>query len=131
METVTVKTVPGIAKVAGILVCMAGVVTLAFYKGPVLKPLFHLHNFQPQSGGQDDHHASSDKTWILGCFLLFFFCVSWGLWLVLQVAFTIINLFPLRIIHPYIHSFCFNKVHMERIFKPLTFEHNFMDYFLA
>ena len=106
METVTVKTVPGIAKVAGILVCMAGVVTLAFYKGPVLKPPFNLP-FQPHSRGQDDHHASYGKTWILGCFLLFFFCVSWGLWLVLQVAFTIIYLFPLRIINPYIHSFLF------------------------
>ncbi|XWS33215.1 hypothetical protein CRYUN_Cryun22dG0061800 [Craigia yunnanensis] len=95
MEMVTVKTVPGIAKVAGILVCMAGVVTLAFYKGPVLKPLFHLH-FQPHSKGQDDHHASSGTTWILGCFLLLVSCICWALWLVLQV------------------------VHVEKILKPCT-----------
>ncbi|KHG02713.1 Auxin-induced 5NG4 [Gossypium arboreum] len=83
---VRVKTVPGIAKVAGIVVCMAGVVTLAFYKGPALKPPFHLHNFRPHSGAQDgDHdHASSAKNWIIGCFLLLASCICWALWLVLQ-----------------------------------------------
>ncbi|XP_017975889.1 PREDICTED: WAT1-related protein At5g64700 isoform X2 [Theobroma cacao] len=89
MEKVTVKTVPGIAKVAGIMVCMAGVVTLAFYKGPVLQPLCHLH-FQPHSG--QDHHAdgqaSSGKKWILGCFLLLVSCICWALWLVLQGIFV-------------------------------------------
>ncbi|MBA0820786.1 hypothetical protein Gohar_021767 [Gossypium harknessii] len=86
MEKVRVKTVPGIAKVAGIVVCMAGVVTLAFYKGPALKPPFHLHNFRPHSGAQDgDHdHASSAKNWIIGCFLLLASCICWALWLVLQ-----------------------------------------------
>ncbi|XVF58708.1 hypothetical protein PTKIN_Ptkin07bG0087600 [Pterospermum kingtungense] len=82
METVTVKTVPGIAKVGGIVVCMAGVVTLAFYQGPVLKSPLHL--FQSHSGAQDDHHASSGKTWIVGCFLLLVSCICWALWLVLQ-----------------------------------------------
>ncbi|XP_021300950.1 WAT1-related protein At5g64700-like isoform X2 [Herrania umbratica] len=89
MEKVTVKTVPGIAKVAGILVSMAGVVTLAFYKGPVLQPLCHLH-FQPHSG-QDHHadgHASSGKKWILGCFLLLVSCICWALWLVIQGIFV-------------------------------------------
>ncbi|KAA3473492.1 WAT1-related protein isoform X1 [Gossypium australe] len=86
MEKVRVKTVPGIAKVAGIMVCMAGVVTLAFYKGPASKPPFHLHNFRPHSGAQDgDHdHASSSKNWIIGCFLLLASCICWALWLVLQ-----------------------------------------------
>ncbi|OMP06536.1 Drug/metabolite transporter [Corchorus capsularis] len=87
MEKVTVKTVPGIAKVAGIVVCMAGAVTLAFYRGPVLKPPFHLP-FQPHGGGQDgDHHsqaAASGKKWILGCFLLLVSSICWALWLVLQ-----------------------------------------------
>ncbi|TYI02148.1 hypothetical protein ES332_A11G250700v1 [Gossypium tomentosum] len=90
MEKVRVKTVPGIAKVAGIVVCMAGVVTLAFYKGPALKPPFHLHNFRPHSGAQDgDHdHASSAKNWIIGCFLLLASCICWALWLVLQGIFV-------------------------------------------
>ncbi|KAK6287392.1 hypothetical protein POUND7_013571 [Theobroma cacao] len=96
MEKVTVKTVPGIAKVAGIMVCMAGVVTLAFYKGPVLQPLCHLH-FQPHSG--QDHHAdgqgSSGKKWILGCFLLLVSCICWALWLVLQAQ--ILKSYPSKI----------------------------------
>ncbi|XP_021300946.1 WAT1-related protein At5g64700-like isoform X1 [Herrania umbratica] len=96
MEKVTVKTVPGIAKVAGILVSMAGVVTLAFYKGPVLQPLCHLH-FQPHSG-QDHHadgHASSGKKWILGCFLLLVSCICWALWLVIQAQ--ILKSYPSKI----------------------------------
>ncbi|KAK8644516.1 hypothetical protein V6N13_123821 [Hibiscus sabdariffa] len=80
MEKVRVKSVPGIAKVGGIVVCMAGVVTLAFYKGPVLKPPFHLHTFTPK----DDGHASSATKWIVGCFLLLASCICWALWLVLQ-----------------------------------------------
>ncbi|XVF17080.1 hypothetical protein REPUB_Repub10bG0087300 [Reevesia pubescens] len=87
MEKVTVKTVPGIAKVAGIVVCMAGVATLAFYKGPVLKPLFHLH-FQHDQDDHDAAHASSAKKWILGCFLLLVSCICWALWLVLQGIFV-------------------------------------------
>ncbi|KAK8497317.1 hypothetical protein V6N12_038624 [Hibiscus sabdariffa] len=84
MEKVRVKSVPGIAKVGGIVVCMAGVVTLAFYKGPVLKPPFHLHTFTPQDDGHGHGHASSATKWILGCFLLLASCICWALWLVLQ-----------------------------------------------
>ncbi|XP_022740623.1 WAT1-related protein At5g64700-like [Durio zibethinus] len=97
MEKVTLKTVPGIAKVAGIVVCMAAVVTLAFYKGPVLKPLFHPH-FQRHSGGQDYHnaaHDSSSRKWLLGCFLLLVSCICWSLWLVFQAQ--ILKAYPSKL----------------------------------
>ncbi|GMJ03970.1 Usually multiple acids move in and out Transporters 21 [Hibiscus trionum] len=84
MEKVRVKSVPGIAKVGGIVVCMAGVVTLAFYKGPVLKPPFHLHTFHPQDDGHGHGHASSATKWVLGCFLLLASSICWAIWLVLQ-----------------------------------------------
>ncbi|KAE8720413.1 Detected protein of unknown function [Hibiscus syriacus] len=70
LGTVRVKSVPDIAKVGGIVVCMAGVVTLSIFKGPVLKPPFHLHSFPLQHDGHHHGHASSPSKWILGCFLL-------------------------------------------------------------
>jgi drug/metabolite transporter (DMT)-like permease len=87
MEKVTIKTIPGIAKVVGLAVCMAGVATLAFYGGPQLNPSIH-YPFLGNHDKQQDHqaHTSFGKTWILGCFLLFLSIVSWGLWLVLQVG---------------------------------------------
>lgn len=88
MEKVTIKTTPGIAKVVGLAVCMAGVATLAFYGGPQLNPSIHYPFLGNNHDTQQDHqaHASFGKTWILGCFLLFLSIVSWGLWLVLQVG---------------------------------------------
>ena len=68
------------AKIGGLILCIAGVAVLAFYKGPYLKPLFKFHLFQTQQS-----HVSSKKEWILGCFLLFLTCLTWGLWYVLQV----------------------------------------------
>nr|POE66475.1 wat1-related protein [Quercus suber] len=84
MEKVTLRTIPGIAKVAGMIVCMAGVMILAFYNGPQMKPLIH-HPLIGYHNNQDQQlHASSGKHWTLGCFLLFISIICWGLWLVLQ-----------------------------------------------
>ncbi|XP_022740622.1 WAT1-related protein At5g64700-like isoform X2 [Durio zibethinus] len=83
MEKVNIRTAPGIAKVAGIVVCMAGVAVLAFYKGAHLKPLVH-HGLEFGHGNRDHHdHVSSAKR-MLGCFLLLVSSMCWGLWLVLQ-----------------------------------------------
>ncbi|XP_022132567.1 WAT1-related protein At5g64700-like [Momordica charantia] len=87
MEKVNMRTVAGMAKSVGILVCIGGVATLAFYKGPYLKPLINHHLFQYHKGQAHQAHASSQKTWIIGCFLLFVSSISWGLWFVLQAHF--------------------------------------------
>lgn len=84
MEKVNARTRAGIAKALGIILCIGGVGILAFYKGPQWKPSFfsHFHGVDPQ------HHAhvSSSKSWVIGCFLLFFSLAAWALWLVLQVG---------------------------------------------
>ncbi|XP_038883836.1 WAT1-related protein At5g64700-like [Benincasa hispida] len=87
MEKVKLRTVAGMAKAFGILVCIGGVITLAFYKGPYLKPLInhHLLNFHKSHAHQP--HSHSSRTWIIGCFLLFISSISWGLWFVLQAHF--------------------------------------------
>ncbi|KAK9272020.1 hypothetical protein L1049_002389 [Liquidambar formosana] len=84
METVTLRTAPGIAKVAGVMVCIAGVMTLAFYKGPYLKPLFHHPLFGFHLIQKHQVHASSGKGWIMGCFLMLISQTFWSLWIVLQ-----------------------------------------------
>ncbi|XP_059433582.1 WAT1-related protein At5g64700-like [Corylus avellana] len=98
MEKVTIKTTPGIAKVVGLAVCMAGVATLAFYGGPQLNPSIHYPFLGNNHDMQQDHqaHASFGKTWILGCFLLFLSIVSWGLWLVLQAQ--VLKSYPSKLI---------------------------------
>ncbi|GMI86660.1 Usually multiple acids move in and out Transporters 21 [Hibiscus trionum] len=80
-EALRLKTSAGIAKLTGILICLAGVLTLAFFKGPHFK-LFCLHHlFQPH---HTDTPTSSGLTWIKGCFLMLISVTFWGLWLVLQ-----------------------------------------------
>lgn len=79
------RTIPGIAKVAGLIVCMAGVMILAFYNGPQTKPLIHHPLFGHHNNQDHQLHVSSGKNWTLGCFLLFISIICWGLWLVLQV----------------------------------------------
>ncbi|XP_024200418.2 WAT1-related protein At5g64700 [Rosa chinensis] len=86
MEVLKLRTTSGVAKLAGILFCTAGVVTLAVYKGPHLNllghhNLFHHHNIQEHEG-----HVPSGKTWIEGCFLVLMGHIFWGLWLVLQAG---------------------------------------------
>ncbi|CAI0555086.1 unnamed protein product [Linum tenue] len=86
METLKVRTKPGMAKLAGILICMGGVAVLAFYKGPHFKVLslikhddLHGHDLRPHQ-----NPSSSHNTWVKGCFLMLFSNLSWGFWLVFQ-----------------------------------------------
>uniref|UniRef100_A0A9I9CTG1 WAT1-related protein n=1 Tax=Cucumis melo TaxID=3656 RepID=A0A9I9CTG1_CUCME len=87
MEKVNLRKVAGIAKAFGILICIGGVITLAFYKGPYLKPLINHHLLKLHKSSHNIPHSSSSKTWIIGCFLLFVSSISWGLWFVLQAYF--------------------------------------------
>ncbi|KAI4345137.1 hypothetical protein L6164_012292 [Bauhinia variegata] len=92
MEKVKIRTKPGIAKVAGLAVCMSGVGILALYKGPQLKALqlHHLpsaepyHHSQSQFQYHDQDDFSSRRRWILGSLLLFCSIITWGFYLVIQ-----------------------------------------------
>ncbi|KAM6563581.1 hypothetical protein CsatB_023579 [Cannabis sativa] len=67
MENVTLKTTAGIVKIAGLVACVGGVVTLTFYKGPHLNPFLHHHPVEyhhPQQAHQP--HISSNKRWLIG-----------------------------------------------------------------
>ncbi|XVF61826.1 hypothetical protein PTKIN_Ptkin08bG0162000 [Pterospermum kingtungense] len=84
MEVLRLKTRAGIAKIVGVFVCLAGALTLAFYKGPHFK-LFCLHHLVKHHHSQTVHSpTSSGQTWIKGCFLMLMSNTCWGLWLVIQ-----------------------------------------------
>ncbi|KAM6590640.1 hypothetical protein CsatA_013245 [Cannabis sativa] len=85
MENVTLKTTAGIVKIAGLVACVGGVVTLTFYKGPHLNPFLHHHPVEyhhPQQAHQP--HISSNKRWLIGCSLFVLATFAWSLFLVLQ-----------------------------------------------
>jgi len=84
-----IKTGAGIAKLVGIVACLGGAATLAFYKGPHLKLLSHHHHLIGYHKQHDHSHSPPSGTWIKGCFFLLLCNTFWGLWLVLQV--TLIN----------------------------------------
>ena len=83
MEKVRLRTIPGIAKVAGLVICIAGVATLTLYEGPYLKPFFHHQTLEIHSATQ--HHQSSSTRWVIGCILFLVSILAWSLCNVLQV----------------------------------------------
>ncbi|KAL5751998.1 hypothetical protein ACOSP7_022172 [Xanthoceras sorbifolium] len=84
MEVLKLRSIPGVAKLVGILICLGGAVTLAFYQGPQFTLFCHHHTFGHHSSPPIQGHVSSGKTWIKGCFLMLTSNTCWGLWLVLQ-----------------------------------------------
>ncbi|KAK9012721.1 hypothetical protein V6N11_040759 [Hibiscus sabdariffa] len=85
MEALRLKTIVGITKLVGILICLAAALTLAFYKGPHFK-LFCLHHLfdHRQSRTLPGRTSFGGETWIKGCLLMLLSNIFWGLWLVLQ-----------------------------------------------
>ncbi|KAH7859488.1 hypothetical protein Vadar_001769 [Vaccinium darrowii] len=77
MERLKLRTIGGVAKVVGIMLCMSGVVTLALYEGPHLKPIIHHHLLDNSQESKD--HSSADQNWIKGCFLMFLSTICWAL----------------------------------------------------
>ncbi|XP_054821795.1 WAT1-related protein At5g64700-like [Prosopis cineraria] len=87
IESLKAKTAPGIAKMVGIVACLGGAATLAFYKGPHWQLLGH-HHILGYSHSNARAHSVPSGTWIKGCFFMLLSNTCWGLWLVLQ-AFVI------------------------------------------
>lgn len=84
MEVLKLRSVSGIAKIVGIIACIAGAITLALYKGPHFNVLCPHHLFESHNSHGIVSHVPSSQTRIKGCFLLFVSNILWGLWLVLQ-----------------------------------------------
>ena len=85
METVKLTRFHGKVKFAGILFCIAGVTSLAFYQGPMFRSFNHHHLFQNGSASGEAGDTQPKKQWVLGIFLMTLSNVLAGLWTVLQV----------------------------------------------
>ncbi|KAJ6761499.1 WAT1-RELATED PROTEIN [Salix koriyanagi] len=70
MEVLKLRSLSGIAKIVGIIACIAGAITLALYKGPHFN-LFCLHHLFESNNSQGIiSHVPSGQTRIKGCFPL-------------------------------------------------------------
>ncbi|KNA14549.1 hypothetical protein SOVF_106530 [Spinacia oleracea] len=76
LETLNLRKRRGLAKATGTLITLAGVMTIALYRGPAIKrlwePLIHLM--------KSDFH----KNWIKGPILSLASCISWSIWFTMQ-----------------------------------------------
>ncbi|MQM11036.1 hypothetical protein Taro_043940 [Colocasia esculenta] len=84
MERIKLKSLSGLAKILGITLCLAGVVTIAFYEGPSLASPNHLQLGHGVNGSAQHPQTHSTRTWIKGCFLLMISSAAWALWLIMQ-----------------------------------------------
>ncbi|VAH70626.1 unnamed protein product [Triticum turgidum subsp. durum] len=80
MESVKLRSRSGLAKLAGVTLCLAGVLIIAFYAGPSIRPLARNPVF-----AHKPHSVSTGSEWIKGTFLLIVACATLSLWIVLQV----------------------------------------------
>ncbi|KAJ1261082.1 hypothetical protein BS78_09G001100 [Paspalum vaginatum] len=87
MESVRPRSSSGAAKLAGVSLCLAGVLVIAFYLGPALSPVNHHHAFSTTGAAAAAPSAatsSSRRTWVKGTFLIVLANMAWSLWIVLQ-----------------------------------------------
>ncbi|KAE9608721.1 putative EamA domain-containing protein [Lupinus albus] len=103
IEYLKITTSAGIAKLVGIVICVAGVATLALYKGPRLEFLSHHHILSSYHETKQLHGHESSVTWIKGCFLLLLSNSFFGLWLVLQSF--VIKVFPSKLLFTTLQCF--------------------------
>ncbi|KAF6981792.1 hypothetical protein CFC21_000246 [Triticum aestivum] len=79
METIKFQRPSGLGKLAGVALCLAGVLVIAFYAGPSIRPLAHHPVFAQKT------QNVGNGVWIRGTFLLILSCTTWSLWITLQV----------------------------------------------
>ncbi|KAK1610196.1 hypothetical protein QYE76_033869 [Lolium multiflorum] len=95
LEKIKLRSRSGLGKLAGVALCLAGVLVIAFYAGPSIRPLAHptlqwknfsflLQNFEDPFLAHKLWLVSNDA-WIRGTFLLLLACAAWSLWIVLLV----------------------------------------------
>nr|AAK84084.1 putative nodulin-like-like protein [Triticum monococcum] len=83
METIKLRRRSGLGKLAGVALCLAGVLVIAFYVGPSIRPLAHHPVFAHKT------QSVGNGAWIRGTFLLILSCTTWSLWITLQVPLLI------------------------------------------
>jgi hypothetical protein len=86
MEHVKLKSLSGVAKIAGVALCLAGVLVIALYAGPSMSPVNHHHAFASASHASSAAHVVTRSAWVKWTFLMVLANTAWSLWIVLQVS---------------------------------------------
>ena len=81
MEIVDVKSLRGLAKIAGTVVSFAGVTTMTLYKGAAITSLWKSPVHIPGSDSGGVAHGS----WVKGSVLAVASCICWSIWYIMQV----------------------------------------------
>uniref|UniRef100_A0ACD5ZRR9 Uncharacterized protein n=1 Tax=Avena sativa TaxID=4498 RepID=A0ACD5ZRR9_AVESA len=79
LEAIKLSASSGMAKLAGVALCVAGVLVIALYAGPPLSPLNHHRAFAGHA-----HANKQEGQWMKGTFLMLLANITWSLWMVLQ-----------------------------------------------
>ncbi|CAN6340347.1 unnamed protein product [Urochloa humidicola] len=82
MEVIKMRSSSGMAKTAGITLCLAGALVIALYAGRSLSPLSR-HRVLAGGKQQVSEHVSRGL-WITGTFLMLLACIAWALWIIFQ-----------------------------------------------
>ncbi|TVU25964.1 hypothetical protein EJB05_28487, partial [Eragrostis curvula] len=93
MEVLKPRSCSGIAKLAGVGLCLTGVFIIAFYAGPELSPVDGHHAFGHTSAATN---SPNRLTWIKGTFLMVLASVSWSVWMVMQAR--LLNEYPHKLL---------------------------------
>ncbi|XP_025807796.1 WAT1-related protein At5g64700-like [Panicum hallii] len=83
MEVIKFRSSSGMAKTAGIALCLAGVLVVALCAGRPLSPLGR-HRVLASHGDRQAAEHVSKGVWIAGTFVMLLSCVGWSLWIVFQ-----------------------------------------------
>ncbi|CAI0458036.1 unnamed protein product [Linum tenue] len=70
----------GIAKFSGTLISLSGVMTMALFKGPIVKQLWRPLIKIEASQTDDENH----EKWVLGSILMVASCFIWSFWYIMQ-----------------------------------------------
>ncbi|KXG37973.1 hypothetical protein SORBI_3001G160700 [Sorghum bicolor] len=70
MEDVKLRSSSGIAKVTGIVLCLVGVFTIAFFTGPSISPVNHHHAFASDPAPAGSKPVVRKAVWIKWIFLI-------------------------------------------------------------
>jgi hypothetical protein len=84
MERVKLRSSSGIAKVAGVALCLAGVFTIALYTGPSVSPINHHRAFASQDLAPKPVVVPRG-VWIKWTLLMVVANMCWSLWIICQV----------------------------------------------
>nr|XP_029118095.1 WAT1-related protein At5g64700-like [Elaeis guineensis] len=120
MEVINLRRLRGIAKVSGVVLCLAGILTMAFYKGPHLKSFNHHHLLGQGHSHSDQARSHSHIKWVLGTFLMTIAASTRSLWMVLQRP--VLKEYPSKLLFTTLQCL-FSTV--QSFFVALVFERDF------